>query len=269
MLTTCEEGMERHVDGLVAELSTELCHAAAADLDHVVETALGRIVETVCVDRTTLVQYDEGDRVPQTFCATAGVAGLGPHSVQGGATPWLLGDWTAKEDVQVYERVPEDLPAAARTPELLQQLRDAPVRSAVAINVAIGGHRTGALVIETMRDERHWSAALIERTRLLAEILTVALHRRRQEELAQRSRDEVVRLTAGSSTIRRRPNGGNRRRADVRTHHRRQRFAETSLARLKESPRPTAPCCCWAKPALARMFARAIHENGPRRPGRS
>src|SRR5262245_29589321 len=123
MLTECDERSVHQVDDLVAELSTALCRATHEDLPRVIQQGLDRIVDTIGVDRTTLVEYDDAGRIPKTFCATAPDSALSARSDDSVGASWLVHEWMPKTDTLLFARIPEDLPEDALTPMLREQLQ--------------------------------------------------------------------------------------------------------------------------------------------------
>src|SRR5262249_26056784 len=82
-----------------------------------------------------------------------------------------------------------------RTPATIEYLRNDPMRSAIAVPIAIAGRPTSALILEAS-SYRSWSGTDVARLRLLAGTLAGALYRSRQEQALRYSRENVERLTA-------------------------------------------------------------------------
>src|SRR5436190_1723143 len=185
-------------DGLAAEFSSGLIDLTD-DITSVIEGMQQRIAEVLGADRSTLIEFVD-DAVRATYqWARADVPPVDPH-VHASRLTALLDRTGADEGTLVLEQIPDELPADAATPGLLEYLRDAVVKSAVLIPILIGGQRVCALAVEAARAGRRWPPPLVARLRLLAEILAGALYRARQREALSHSQAEVARLTGVPET---------------------------------------------------------------------
>jgi len=153
----------------------------------------------------------------------------------------------------VLERLADDVPLDAVTPDILEYLREAGVRSAVVIPITIAGQRVCALVVETVRSERSWPPPLVARLRLLAEILSGASHRGRQQEALRHSQADVARLTAALEIEPVRVSEARTARFGVDDIIGESAVLKAVLERGDgRSRRPTVRCCCSEKPEPAR-----------------
>src|SRR6185295_15915700 len=90
----------------------------------------------------------------------------------------------------------ESLPVELMTPDVMNHLRNAAMRSAVLISISIAGQRVCALALQAARGDRIWPPPLITRLRFLGEILAGSLERSRRAEALRPDCVEVERVPA-------------------------------------------------------------------------
>jgi transcriptional regulator with GAF, ATPase, and Fis domain len=181
------------IDALITELSSDLCALGNPDLAPIIETALAHVAEAVSADAATFVL--EGDKTGDakmyrwvnSDAATAGEPSDGDMS-------WLWDRLPLDQGPVVLNRIPGDLPSATLTPDVLEMLRRVPLQAAVIVPIMIAGERACILVLEA-HEPRTWPPALVTRLRLLAEILTGALYRHRQDVALRDMQSELARAT--------------------------------------------------------------------------
>jgi signal transduction histidine kinase len=160
------------------------------------ERALGLIGGDLDVDRVTLAERHADRRTVAVVHSwtRAGVAPV-PASVAWSEFPWAsrrLGEGHAVV-VSPLRPLPPEADADRRA------MLAYGTRSMLAVPLMVNGRSVGVLSCSTVRREREWPDALIERLRLLAEVFASALARRRAEatarEMEERFRRQRQELT--------------------------------------------------------------------------
>ena len=171
---------------LVAELSTRLAGLAASRVGPEIDSALEEILGYLGTDRISLLELSDDDA--SIFVAhsriRSGAEGVRPALGQSAARTWYAPKLRAGDVVRL-DRVPDDLPAAAR------EERDHAVRFAsrshLAVPLSIAGRWVCALATDTCLDDRSWSDATVQELRVLGQLLANERHRARLElELRER-----------------------------------------------------------------------------------
>ncbi len=163
---------------LLIGVSRELFAAPPATLDTVIESVLQRVAEHCGVDRAGIYAYDPAsERVSNTheWRAASIAARLGPAP---GAPDADLRIWleTLKADRPVVIES-----AAALDPSRAAEkafLRARQIRSMAAVPLCNALELGGFLVLDSVRDERRWSADEIRMLRLFGDLLSLALRNR-------------------------------------------------------------------------------------------
>jgi transcriptional regulator with GAF, ATPase, and Fis domain len=171
---------------LVAAVSTRLAGLAASQVGAEIDSALDSILGYLGTDRIMLLELrNEGASI---FVAhsriRSGAEGVPPVLGQDAARTWYAPKLRAGDVVRL-DRVPDDLPAAAR------EERDHAVRFAsrshLAVPLSITGRWVCALATDTCLDDRSWSDETVQELRVLGQILANELHRATLEtELRER-----------------------------------------------------------------------------------
>jgi formate hydrogenlyase transcriptional activator len=176
---------------LTADISSRFNLLSADELPSAIEGTLQRIVEALDVDRSTVLELSQtGDVVEDMhYWARPGISPLRLPDVK--AVPWLLDQLRRGEIVRVSD-LERDLPPDA-TAELAYA-RQTGQKSIMTVPVSVGGRLVSALSVGTFRRYRDWPEPLVERVRLIAEIVGAALQRRRHELALQTSLAEIERL---------------------------------------------------------------------------
>jgi len=176
---------------LFAELSGLFVNAPAGNIDSLIEQGLKVIVEFLQVDRGTLFQHsaDEG-RFHATHSYQAADIKPLPSGIADGEFPWAAAK-VLQGEVLALARI-EDLPAEAVAERRFHEIEG--TKSQLAIPLLAGGAVQGALSFETLTAHRTWPEPLVQRLRLVAEILANALLRKRTEQ-ALRESEELLRAT--------------------------------------------------------------------------
>lgn len=166
---------------LLAELSAHFVNLPSDQIDSYIADAQRRICEFLGLDRSVL--WEVSDKDPGTMFLTHlhySSSGLLPDRPMSSRDfyPWFTHNVLDKETV-IISRI-TDLPAeAARDRE---NCRVDGTRSVVAIPLSVGeGPVLGALTFGIMREERPWSESVVRGFRLIAEVFTNALERKRMD----------------------------------------------------------------------------------------
>ncbi len=235
---------------LLSDLSARFINLPVDEVDKEIEAALGRIVQFLGLDRSTLFQLSEDETtlvVSHCWAAPGFVSsnGLIPRDL----VPWGLAKALRGETI-VFSSVDELPEEAAQDKATFRKI--GPKANVTFPLRAGGGAVFGALGFGKITEDRPWPENQIQRLRLFAQILANALLRSaRSRSCGRRS----PRSSSSRSGCCRRTSISARKPAFCTT-------TTTSSGRARPSSRPsprwsrwrapTPPCCCSAKPAPAR-----------------
>jgi PAS domain S-box-containing protein len=181
---------------LVSDLSAAFI--SARDVPRHIEKALERIVGELDLDRAVLAEL--GQSPDDVIRATHSWTRDGIEPVLGDVPrhsfPWIASQLQEGHVVSMSRLA--DLPGSAGIDR--ENLAARRIRSLVAVPLMVEGAVTGALTFSTLRAEREWPDELIQRLRLLAEVLASALARHRAETAARESEDRF-RLLADTAPL--------------------------------------------------------------------
>ncbi len=167
-----------HFEELLSRLSAAFVHLPSDRMDEAFAKWLRHLGESLGVDRVELRRFSkDAQELSILYCWPHSGPPVFPAVLARRDIPWaaarLLG-----EQVVVFGS-PEELPAeAAREKELLQVYG---LRSKLSLPLVGGGVVLGALCFATSRD-RSWPEALVQRWRLVADVLASALARKQTED---------------------------------------------------------------------------------------
>jgi signal transduction histidine kinase len=177
---------------LLAELSATFVNLPASQVDSQIESALRRLVEFLEVDRGGLaeVQPDQKQLVI-THSYHMPWAPRQTQTILNEQLPWYTGRIYQGEVLRLAA-LPDDLPPGAV--EEREYCTRVGLKSHVMIPLKMMGSVLGAIGFASFRGRRDWSDDLIQRLRLVGEIFTNALARKRADEALQ-VREQSIRQT--------------------------------------------------------------------------
>jgi len=177
---------------LLAELSATFVNLPAGQVHSQIESALQRLVEFHEVDWGGLAEVlvDQKQLVITHSYHVSGVPQL-PRLIVNEQLPWYAK--TIREGkVLRLSRLPDELPLEA-TLERAYSI-EVGLKSHVMIPLKVMETVAGAIGFGSFREYRYWPEDLIQRLRLVGDIFTNALTRKRSDE-ALRAREESLRQT--------------------------------------------------------------------------
>ena len=192
-----QTGLEERLrfETLLSELSAGLIYVPAAGLDKALELGLGQVVKFLGADRGTLDEHDISE--PRRIsCASPGFEAL-PPIMEARQFPWTTARLRDNHVVRFSRR--DELPESATTDRAGYERLG--TRSHLSVPLRAGGPVLGVVSLDSVRDERVWSDAVVERLGLLSEVFAKALERCRMENsLAERLAFEKL-LSSLSTTF--------------------------------------------------------------------
>jgi transcriptional regulator with GAF, ATPase, and Fis domain len=175
MATNERSGLER----LVTELSARFTGLPVEEIDGEIERGLRLLVEFLDTDRSTLSEFSpDGSRF--THLASWARPGLTPYATQDvqADLPWYHAT-VARGETLRFERFPDDLPVEALHERKVVSRTG--LKSHLAVPIAVGGRHVLVLATGAIREFRAWPDEVVERVRLVGQILASGLHRKRVE----------------------------------------------------------------------------------------
>ena len=176
-------------ESLVIDLAAGFINLEPAQVDLAIEECLRRIVEALDLERSTLFQCSDDDLVVTHSWAAPG---LDPFPKAWGRRdlPWCFEQVTSGASI-VFSRV-DDLPTEAVIDRATLQ-RFGP-RSNASFPLRIGDEVLGVLAFGTVRAERSWSEAVLDRLRSVAHMVAGVLARRHTDQQLHAALAEVREL---------------------------------------------------------------------------
>ena len=258
--------LERELEAferLTADISSRFTYLPVDELPGAIEGTLRHVVNALDVDRSTIFELSEsGDAVEgMHFWARPDVPPMRLPDTESMA--WYLDRLRRGELVRIGD-VEHELPIQADAER--SYARQTGMKSNLTVPVSIGGRLVCALAVGTFRRQRGWPEPLVERVRLIAEILAGALQRRRNELALRESLAEIKRLN-------RRLQAENLYlREEIKSDHDFNDIVGNSealrlaLTRVQQvAPTDSTVLLLGESGTGKELFARAIHDRSPRR----
>jgi formate hydrogenlyase transcriptional activator len=175
---------------LLTELSARFVTATAESIDAEIVHAQKQIVQALGLDRSTLAQFQPPDRYVVTHCwAQPGVEVIPGLVVKD--IPWLVNAVGIRGEEVHFTRL-DDLPEeAVREKEVFGRV--GPQSSAI-FPFKVGGRIIGAMAFGNVLREHQWTDDVLNRLRLLIEIIGNGIARTRAEEETRKALEEIARL---------------------------------------------------------------------------
>ena len=171
-----------------ADISSRFVNIPASDVDREIHDAQQRICKLLEIDMSVLWQWDE--QAPGLFTATH------IHSLAGGPRPPIQMEadhfpWVREEILSgraVILRSLDEMPDKASKDR--ETASKSGIRSSLSLPLSLGGDSPiGILCFNTTRKERSWPPDLVERLKLVAEIIANALARKKADHDLRASAD--------------------------------------------------------------------------------
>jgi len=175
MATDESSGLER----LVTELSTRFTGLPVEQIDEEIERGLRLLVEFLDTDRSILSEFSP-DGTSFTHVAAWARPGYTPYLTQDvqAELPWYHATVVRGETLR-FERFPDDLPGeAVHEREVVSRTG---LKSSLTIPIVVGGRPVLVLATGAIREFCAWPDEVVERVRLVGQILASGLHRKRVE----------------------------------------------------------------------------------------
>jgi PAS domain S-box-containing protein len=180
---------------LLSDLSATFTNLPDSALDPAIARGLERIIETLNIDRVSLLELSE-DKTRLMIAHIYEHPGAPPFPglVAGNLSPWIL-EKIRRGEMLVLSRCPDDLPEEA-IPER-QYCRQRGLKSHLTLPLSVGGSILGAMAFGSYRRYVTWSEDLIQRLRIAANVFTNTLVRKRAEEALKTERQRLFTLLDG------------------------------------------------------------------------
>src|SRR5712691_1398480 len=167
------------LEPLLTELSTRFTGLPVDQIDDEIERGLRLLVEFLGTDRSTLSEYSPDGKGFAHVAAWArpGLAVYLTEDVQT-ELPWYHAQ-VARGETLRFERFPDDLPAEAVLEQ--EMVRRNGLKSSLTVPIAVGGRHVCVLATGAIRAFRTWPDQVVDRVRMIGQILASGLHRKRVE----------------------------------------------------------------------------------------
>jgi len=180
---------------LISNFSAGFVNISSKQIEDQINNCLRQITEFFAADRCTLgLLSEDGTQLERAFEYHMEGVEPGPVSISMDQLPWYISQLVQGKLVVINGL--EDLPAEAEEERRLCLAKS--MKSFVSIPMVSGRRTLGSCALVSERAERVWPEELIKRMRLIAEVLSGALARKRFEESLRES-EERLNLAASSA----------------------------------------------------------------------
>lgn len=181
-------------EALLIDLSTRFVNVPADQVDREIEDAQRRVCECLQLDASLLWQWTCQPSARLRLTHLHRPLGGPPTPAQAEAPmlfPWAYAQLLAGR-MYVYATLDDLPPEAAHDKQTFQRHG---VKSNIGLPLCVGGGPpVGALTFNTMRAHRSWSAAIVTRLQLVAQIFANALARKRADAEARQRLRQLAHL---------------------------------------------------------------------------
>jgi transcriptional regulator with GAF, ATPase, and Fis domain len=182
---------QSNFEKLISRLSADFINIPFDQIDGKIADALKRIVETLDIDRSLLHEFTEDQQALHLshYYVRPGINK--PTSTITSTDQPYLTQKMLKNEIIWIERV-DDLPAVANLEKkyLMQQ----GVTSALAVPLIVGQKPVGALTFTTVYRKKFWPDETVKRLKLIGEIFTNALDRKKKDQALHKALSEIKQL---------------------------------------------------------------------------
>ncbi len=176
------------LERLVAELSTKFINLPPEQVDEVILQALGRLGETLDLDRSTFFRITpDGVTTDAQGWRRPGVTPAPPVVIHD-QVPWVYATLLSGQVVAFssVDEIPNPIDRAS--------YRSFGTKSAVTVPLSVAGQLVGAVGVNMVREERAWTPDVLHRLRVFATAFGNVLARRASDEALRRALAEVEQL---------------------------------------------------------------------------
>ncbi len=178
---------------MLSEISSVFANLLARDIDTYIDFGLERIGRFLNADRCDYAYFDRGDVFAQGRIYSWGNKGIKPLPALKDLDrlwPWTKTQILKGKTVH-FTRV-EELPTLAEKDKATW--RRIETKSHVNVPISIGGPIVGALSVTAVRKHRSWPKEIVPRLRLVGEVFSNALVRKKKEFEVMAAFDEIKEL---------------------------------------------------------------------------
>jgi signal transduction histidine kinase len=166
---------------LLTELSSRFINLPPGEVDRQIEEGLRRVCEALDLDFAALWQWSTGPTptIAPTHVYPSAQGAQPPDPGVQEEYPWTVAQMLAGRVIVLSSL--QDAPPDASVDR--ESARRAGIKSNLTVPLVMGGEApVGALAFNTLRVERDWPTALVNRLQLVAQVFATALARKRADE---------------------------------------------------------------------------------------
>ncbi len=181
------------LDKLILKISTGFANASFSEIDGKIEEALRKVAECLDLDRCVFWEMS-GNETSMKWRHQHVVSELKkiPVWINEKNFPWLF-EKAKNDEYILFRRLEELPPEAAKDKETLQSIG---TKSMTMIPYYIAGRAIAGMTFATMKRERIFSEDIIQKLKLIGEIITGAFYRQKMEEKYENHVMEAQRVNA-------------------------------------------------------------------------